>query len=662
MRTIRGRIALALTALAAAIGTCGGAASAVEITSSGPLTRIGTSPDLNCYVNHQLDVFSEFYGQTACGSFVAVDGQLYGPQTVPAGFYEGDGMHTPWTPLEQSAVSGEGSRTNPLQVTTNVSGGPLTLRQVDRYVIGEESFRTDVTITNSSDQPRSLIFYRAGDCYLGNSDYGYGRVDGDAISCLAANADGSKGERIEQFLPITAGSHYFHNHYSTVWQQLRNQTELDDSCACDSHIDNGAALSWSRTLAPGESATISAFLTFSPVGVVPVVIKKLADRDRVDAGGAVGYTVAVVNPNVRDVRLTSLTDRLPAGASYVPGSSSGDITADPIANADGSITWSGPFTVPAEGMLRLHYTIRVPDRAGTYRNSVVGEGVDITVVPAEDEAPIDVEDPPAPPTIDVSKISDSLFDRAGERNGYWITVTNPNDVAIALDSIVDRLPPEYVYRPGSTDGVTTADPQISGRTLTWGGGFLIGPRAAIKLHFRVRTADRESIDPNFATVVVSPLQPTPAPAPTPVPTPGPEPQPLPAGQIEVKPAVRSAFVHLLKKSRPIAVRLLAPPRVRTGARVPIRVRTANPGRLPALAVRTCLQLPRGLALRGTGGRRVCRTLSRLGPQRRSSFTVVATATSAGLARLVADATARERRTVRTRGAVRVITRPPAVTG
>lgn len=639
----RGIALLAATLVAALVWA--GSAPAVEIVSRGPLTQVGISPDLNCYVNHELDAFPEFYGNTACGSFAVADGALYGPETVPAGFYPGDGMHTAWTPVDQSAVSGSGTRADPFTVVTRVRGGPLALRQVDRYILGEESFRADASITNTSDEPRTITYYRAGDCYLGNSDYGYGRIDGNAISCLAANADGTRGSRIEQFLPVTVGSTLYHGYYNDLWQRLRNHDVFDGSCRCNERIDNAAGLSWVRTIAPGDTITISSILTFSPVGTLPLTIRKAVDRESVNAGDAVGYTVTVVNPNVRDLQLTSLTDAIPAGATYIANSTTGDIVADPVRNADGTITWSGPFTVGAENMLRFHYTIRMPDEPGTYRNSVIGEGVDVTVVPAEDVAPVDVR-PVGDPSFDISKISDEPFADAGSLNGYWVTVSNPTARAITLRDIVDRLPPGYVYQLASSTFVTTSDPAVDGRTLTWSGAFAVPPLSAIKLHFRVRTDDEFGIDPNFATATLADPQPGAVPGPEPVPV------------LTPRQAVRQAIVTLFRKLRPLSLRIIAPARVHRGDAVRIVVRTGNPSNAPALRVRSCLRLPQGLPVSGAG-RTICRRTRVMRVRTYTQFVVRARALRTGRLRLGAGARALIRRPTAAASVVRSLARPAA---
>ena len=52
--------------------------------------------------------------------------------------------------------------------------------------------------------------YRAGDCYLQGDDGGFVRVDGGAPACIV---DPAQGRRIEQWLPITPGSHFFAGGY-----------------------------------------------------------------------------------------------------------------------------------------------------------------------------------------------------------------------------------------------------------------------------------------------------------------------------------------------------------------------------------------------------------------------------------------------------------------
>lgn len=479
------RLGLILVASTIVVGFAAAPVGAVEIVSPGPLTRVGNSPDLNCYVDHALDSVPEFYGTTACGTFAAVAGDLYGPESVPAG--GNASPRTAWTPVSQSGVSGSGSGTDPFRTTTVVTGGPLQVSQVDTYVIGSESYRTDATVTNTSDRQFEVVLYRAGDCYLQNSDYGFGRIDNGAPSCLARGPDGLPGDRIEQFAAITGDSHYYHATYSQVWSWIGTQRPFPDTCRCTDYIDNGAGVSWTRTLAPGASVTLSGLITFSPLGRVPISITKTPDQSEVAPGGIAGYTVTVTNPNVVDVPLTALTDDQPPGFAYIAGSTSGVTDADPSIVGN-RLTW-GPLLLPANSEVSVHYSMRVADQPGTYRNVAGGSAEGFTVIPAEDPPPIDV---PADP--DQSLVADLYVEKspddesvpAGARSGYTITLINSTSAPLRIARVAEQLAVGVHYVPGSTTLLTTDDPAIDGRRLTWSVDTEIPPLHAVKLHFGVR--------------------------------------------------------------------------------------------------------------------------------------------------------------------------------
>jgi hypothetical protein len=89
------------------------AAATTDITSAGPLTDIGISTDLDCSVNHTGDSAGEWFGDTACGTFLASGGTLYGPAYVPAG--GSASPLTPWTAVSQTATHWIGDDLGPVQ-------------------------------------------------------------------------------------------------------------------------------------------------------------------------------------------------------------------------------------------------------------------------------------------------------------------------------------------------------------------------------------------------------------------------------------------------------------------------------------------------------------------------------------------------------------------
>src|SRR3989441_6772328 len=197
------------------------ALSVVDIASAGPLTHVYIGNDLSCQVAHVQDSVLEYYPPTAapgdCGTFLVTGGHLYAPDfSAHNGTATGSlGSYTPFTPVSQTGVTGSGTSNDPYQVVTVGAAGAtgLQVTQTDSYVVGQESYQTDLQITNSTGAAKTAIVYRAADCYLGGSDLGFGFVDPVSGSVACQAQDG----RVEEWIPITSGSHYLETFYDSLW-------------------------------------------------------------------------------------------------------------------------------------------------------------------------------------------------------------------------------------------------------------------------------------------------------------------------------------------------------------------------------------------------------------------------------------------------------------
>jgi uncharacterized repeat protein (TIGR01451 family) len=384
------RISLSATlvvgCVAAAFASTASAAT-TNIVSSGPLTNIGISTDLNCSVNHIGDLAGSWFGDTACGTFLASGGTLYGPLNVPEG--ASASPRTGWTSVSQSAVTGSGTAASPFQIVTVTAAGNsgLQITETDSYVTGEESYRADVTVLNNGASTASGVLYRGGDCFLQNSDFGFGIHDATsgAIACAASLLPGG---RIEQMLPVTGGSNYFEGFYDTLWANIGTQNPLPDTCDCSTFEDNSVGLSWNMDLDAGASRTFSSIVTISPTGAVPLTLSKAADASTVSAGGTDGYTITVTNPNAGAVTLSSLTDQLGAGFTYQAGTTTGATAADPNISGQ-TLTW-GQISVPAGGTATVHFNVTAPMTPGTYEDDADGSASGFTVVGSGPTAPVTV--------------------------------------------------------------------------------------------------------------------------------------------------------------------------------------------------------------------------------------------------------------------------------
>lgn len=277
----RARIAIAIViataAVAAGLAAAGPATAqtpSANIASNGPLKNVYVGNELGCQVAHTADAQNELYPPGSipgsCGTLVAVGGTLFAPNFGQrgGGATSSIGEYTPWTPASQSGVNGAGTQASPYSVTTVVTGGPLRVMEVDSYIPGQEAYRTDVTLENTSGAAISGVIYRAGDCYLQSSDRGYGFVDqGARAAGCALSANNQPANRIEQWYPITGGASYMEAGFSEVWAHIATKQPFPNTCKCAESIDNGAGISWNFSLPPGGRATFAHYTVFSPQGV-----------------------------------------------------------------------------------------------------------------------------------------------------------------------------------------------------------------------------------------------------------------------------------------------------------------------------------------------------------------------------------------------------------
>ncbi len=387
-----------------------------DISSAGPLTHIFAGVEASAQVAHALDGTTyEFYPPSTipgdAGTFLVVDGALYAPRFAEHGrTATGNlGSYTSFTTVSQTAVQGAGTAADPYRVTTVVAAGNTGLRiiQTDTYQVGLEAYRTDVQVSNSSGAAHSIVLYRAGDCYLGASDFGYGMVTPGvgAVACTKTPNNNPEG-RILQYVPLTGGSRYYEARYSEVWSWIGSKQVFPNTCRCADNIDNGAGLSWSQSLPAGGQVTWSHMTAFSPLGSLPLTLQKTADAATSTPGAENGYSVIINNPNASPVTVTSIKDTLPTGFVYKPNSTSGLTVANPAVSGR-DLTWNGAFVVPGGGTATLHFGVAVTNVPGIYANSVSAVATNYAVSSAVNVAPVTV-------TIDIEPIAiDFIVDEDG---------------------------------------------------------------------------------------------------------------------------------------------------------------------------------------------------------------------------------------------------------
>jgi hypothetical protein len=338
---------------------------------AGPLTHIYLGNDLSCQIEHTGDTQLEFFPPDTipgdCGSFLQAGAALYGPDFnahggTATGSLNGGAGDTPFTAVNQSAVTGSGTSSSPRQVVTtaDAGGSGLHVSQTDSYIDGNEFYRTDLTVSNSTEVPFTATIFHAGDCFLQNSDEGFGWFDGGASNGIfcTQNANNSPTGRILGFQPLTGGSHYTESFYATVWSQITAAgTQFPDACDCTTSQDNGAGLSWPVTVPAGGSTTVSFFSTFSPTG-------STADQQITARGVPVSATEG--RPFTGAVATFTDPDTAATPAEYSASISWGDGTTSSgtITGTGGAFTVGGTHTYAEEGSHTTSVTITDVDNPG----------------------------------------------------------------------------------------------------------------------------------------------------------------------------------------------------------------------------------------------------------------------------------------------------------
>ena len=122
-------------------------------------------------------------------------------------------------------------------------------------------------------------------------------------------------------------------------------------------------------------------------------MSKATSTPLVAPGGTVNYTITVGNGGNIPATLTSITDTLPAGFTYVSGSTTGVTTSDPgISGQD--LTWSGSFNVPAAGNVTLQFSATASSTPGDYLNNAGGTADNAPVSPSGPTAEVTVQGAP----------------------------------------------------------------------------------------------------------------------------------------------------------------------------------------------------------------------------------------------------------------------------
>ena len=512
---VRGLLLLTAGLLGAA-GLAQAATPYVTITApaTSPITQVFVGNELSLQVQQQsstaYQAFPSNFAPGDYGTLAVIDGVLYAPDfdnhgNTATGFGR-LGAYTPFTPVSQVGPTGTGTLADPFTVVTTVAAGSdIDIQQTISYAIGNNFFSTSTVLVNNGTEDKTVLFYRAMDCYLGGSDKGYSYAAPGLIAC-ARNPNNAPADLVEG-LSYTPGAdvHYMEATYDTIWSTIKAQQPFPDTVNVNS-VDNGVGISWSVVVPAGGALplTTSSESMFSPAGVLPLQTSVSASPSSVAAGGQTTFTVTVTNLNGSNVQLATLTNILPSGFSYVSGSTAGDLSANPAVTgqnldwdvsavtvlANSSITFTFDADVAATESVGA-YTDSVQGTAASTDYSIMPSSIDTTVVPAASALPLTTSVSVSPSTV-----------QAGGQVTYTVTVANPNAVGVPLLTLTDVLPSGFSYVGGSTAGKLTVNPTVTGQNLQWNAASVTVPASGnITFTFRASVDASQAIG-SYTTAVL----------------------------------------------------------------------------------------------------------------------------------------------------------------
>ena len=310
-------LSAALGALLLAVPNAGATVPLQELGDpAGPLTRVAAGADLSCQAQHIGDATFDFGPPAStpgdCGTFVAVDGQLFAPDFA-AHDGTGTGPLGAYIPFAQRGQVLEGE--DAVATTVDLPGSGLEVVQRDSYLPGQDAYRTDVTVRNTSGVTKSLVLYRAGDCHMQGAGTGYGFAGSpDGSAGCSAQPNNAPLDRVIQWVPITGGNTWVQGRAADVWSRIAARTAFANECLeCSNESDTAAGLSWAINLAPGASETRSHWTVLSPVGrtgppapVEPKPVEPVATTVQGTTITFVAPTRCITPPERYRLRVTSM--------------------------------------------------------------------------------------------------------------------------------------------------------------------------------------------------------------------------------------------------------------------------------------------------------------------------------------------------------------------
>jgi uncharacterized repeat protein (TIGR01451 family) len=258
--------------------------------------------------------------------------------------------------------------------------------------------------------------------------------------------------------------------------------------------------------APGEQNDhSSASIT---VNGPDVDVTKTADKATVNAGDAVGFTVAITNEGSGTATGVTLSDALPAGAGSdivwtLDSNPSGDFVLTGTAAGSQTLTLASGLSLTAGQTITAHVSgtsafadAPSPSFTGSLTNTATVNAGNETTAEQNDHSSASIT--VNAPDVDVTKTADNATVNAGDTAGFTVTITNEGKATATGVTLSDPLP-----AGAGNDIVWTLNSNASGdfvltgttagsQTLILVSGLSLAPGQTITAHITATTTGNDT--------------------------------------------------------------------------------------------------------------------------------------------------------------------------
>lgn len=243
------------------------------------------------------------------------------------------------------------------------------------------------------------------------------------------------------------------------------QVQVGDTVPNPNPVPNSASAAYTYTVDPanpnGASGTAQSNTPTTLINTADITTTKTVSQAFANAGDVLTYTLVLQNNGNTAANNVAITDAIPAGTTFVPGSVTGAIGTPP------NLTLANP--IPAGGSATVTFQVLVGNTVPTPNplSNTANSTFTFTIDPANPDGATGTSASNAATTqvniasITTNKIVDKAFANIGDVLTYTLVLQNTGNTPANNVVITDNIPAGTSYIGGSLTGATGMPPTIT---------------------------------------------------------------------------------------------------------------------------------------------------------------------------------------------------------